>query len=63
MKNKLRKWLSIERRDLWDGPTEYLLDHLSVDKLKHMQRHVARKDLTMKRKLKEALKWRMFKRV
>jgi hypothetical protein len=59
MKNKLRKYLSVERRDLWDGPCQYLLGFLSVDKLKHMLKHRAKKDLRMPIELKEALKWRM----
>jgi hypothetical protein len=59
MKNKLRKHISVERRDLWDGPRQYLLGFLSVDKLKHMLKHRAKKDLRMRIELKEALKWRM----
>ena len=58
MKNQLRKWLSIERRDLWDGPRQYLIYHLSVDKLRHMQKHKAKKDTRMLRELKQALEWR-----
>ena len=59
MKNKLRKYLSVERRDLWDVPRHYLFEFLSVDKLKHMLKHRAKKDLRMRIELKEALKWRM----
>ena len=35
MKNKLRKHLSAERRDLWDGSKIYQFWSLSVDRLKH----------------------------
>jgi len=59
MKNSLRKWDSMERRDLWDGPRQYLLSHLPVDKLKHKLRHVSRKDRKMKPVLEQALAWRM----
>lgn len=58
MKNQLRKWLSRERRDLWDSPREYLIGHLPVDKLKHMENHIANNDIKMRSKLKEALRWR-----
>jgi len=63
MKKRLRKYLSVERRDLWDGPHEYLLGHLSVDKLKHMEKHVANNDIRMRLKLKEALRWQKYKRM
>jgi hypothetical protein len=59
MKNKLRKYISIERRDFWDGPREYLLGRLSVDKLKHMLQHTKKKDRRIKSELERALEWRM----
>lgn len=62
MKKSKRKSLSVKRRDMWDSPHSYDLFHLSVDKLKHMQRHVARKDRTIKGKLEEALGWRMYQK-
>ena len=58
MKNQLRKYLSVERRDLWDSPKVYQFWYLSVDRLKHKLRHIPRKDIKMKSKLKEALEWR-----
>jgi len=59
MKNKLRKYLSVERRDLWDGARCYLLEFLSVDKLKHKLKHRAKKDRRIKSELERALEWRM----
>lgn len=58
MKNKLRKYLSVERRDLWDNSKIYQFRHLSVDRLKHKLRHTPNKDSKMKNKLEEALNWR-----
>ena len=61
MKNSLRKQLSIERRDLWDSPNEYLFDGLSVDKLKYMLKHRANKDLRIKKAIEEKLAFKMRK--
>ena len=58
MKNKLRKYLSVERRDLWDSSKIYQFWHLSVDRLKHKLNHQPKKDSKMKSKLEEALNWR-----
>ena len=58
MKNKLRKYLSVERRDLWDSSKIYQFWHLSVDRLKHKLNHLPKKDSKMKSKLEEALNWR-----
>ena len=58
IKNKLRKCLSVERRDLWDGQSGYAFYHLSVDKIKHKLKHLPKKDSKMKVVLKEALEWR-----
>jgi len=55
MKKALRKELSVERRDLWDGHKEYLFNHLSVGKLKFMLKHIANKDLRMKKTLEEVI--------
>ena len=59
MKKRLRKYLSVERRDLWDGARCYLLEFLSVDKLKHMLKHEAKKDRRIQNDLERALEWRM----
>ena len=58
MKNKLRKYLSVERRDIWDISKTYQFCHLSVDKLKHKLRHISKKDRKMRSTLEEALGWR-----
>ena len=58
MKKRLRKYLSRERRDIWDGPNIYEFAHLSVDRLKFKLRHVAKKDRKVKGRLEEALRWR-----
>ena len=58
IKNKLRKYLSVERRDLWDGSKVYEFCHLSVDRLKHKLKHLAKKDTRIKSALQEALEWR-----
>lgn len=57
MKKVLRKYLSVERRDLWDGPNEYLFSGLSVDKLKYMLKHKAKKDLRIKKAIEEQLSY------
>jgi len=59
MKKQLRKYISVECRDLWDGPRHYLFDFLSVDKLKHMLKHKAKKDIRMQSELERVLEWRM----
>ena len=58
MKNKLRKHLSAERRDLWDGSKIYQFWSLSVDRLKHKLKHIPKRDRKMRNKLKEVLRWR-----
>ena len=58
IKNKLRKYLSVERRDLWDSPRVYAFRYLSVDKLKYKLKHLPNKDSKMKVILKEALERR-----
>lgn len=55
MKNSLRKYLSVERRDLWDSPKCYLLDHLSTDKLKFMLKRKSKKDRRIKREIENIL--------
>ena len=57
MKNKLRKYLSVERRDLWDNSRIYQFWHLSVDRLKYKLKHTSKKDTRMKCALEEALEW------
>ena len=59
MKKSLRKQKSVERRDLWDSPNEYLFSGLSVDKLKHMLEHKAKKDLRIKKAIEEELSFKM----
>ena len=59
MKKALRKYFSIERRDLWDGPNEYLFSGLSVDKLKYMLKHKANKDLRIRKAIEEELSFKM----
>ena len=58
MKNKLRKYLSVGRRDLWDSSKVYQFYHLSVDRLKYKLNHLPKKDRKMKSRLEEALSWR-----
>ena len=58
MKKALRKYLSIERRDIWDNPKVYEFCALSVDRLKHKLKHVPKKDRIMRSRLEEALDWR-----
>ena len=58
MKKRLRKYLSRERRDIWESPTIYEFAHLSVDLLKHKLEHIPKRDRKVKRKLEEALRWR-----
>lgn len=58
MKNQLRKYLSVERRDLWDNSNIYQFYHLSVDRLKYKLKHLPKKDRKMKCKLEETLRWR-----
>lgn len=59
MKKALRKYLSVERRDLWDSPNEYLFGGLSVDKLKYMLKHKSNKDLRIKKVIEEELSFKM----
>ncbi len=63
MKKQLRKHLSAERRDIWDNSKFYQFWHLSVDRLKHKLKHVAKKDRKIKNRLEEALEWRMRNKV
>ena len=58
IKNQLRKYLSVERRDLWDNSKTYRFYHLPVDRLKHKLKHLAKKDTRIKSALQEALEWR-----
>lgn len=58
MKKQHRKWLSVERRDLWDGPRCYLLGELPTGKLKHMLQHRSKKDRRLKGEIEDILGWR-----
>jgi len=58
MKNSIRKYLSRERRDLWDSPKEYILGHLSTDKLKFMLKHKSKRDKRIKSKIEGILEMR-----
>ena len=58
MKKSLRKYLSRERRDIWDSPKIYEFWHLSVDRLKFKLRHIPKRDRKVKSRLEEALRWR-----
>jgi len=58
MKNKLRKYLSVQRRALWDNSKTYQFGYLSVDRLKHKLKHIPKKDSRMRSELEEALNWR-----
>ena len=46
MKKSLRKYLSIERRDIWDSPGEdcHHLGRLPTARLKYMMKHRSRND-------------------
>lgn len=55
MKKALRKYLSVERRDLWDGPKCYILGHLPTDKLKFMLKHKSNRDRRIKEKIQDIL--------
>ena len=60
MKNALRKYLSIERRDIWDSPGEdcHHLGSLPTAQLKHMMKHKSRKDRRLKPEIIAILKYR-----
>ena len=62
IKNRLRKYLSVERRDLRDNPKTYRFYRLPVDRLKHKLKHTAKKDARIKSALEEALEWRCRKK-
>ena len=62
MKKELRKYLSVERRDLWDNPKTYQFFDLSVDRLKHKLKHISNKDRRMRNELEESLRWRCRKK-
>ena len=62
MKKELRKYLSVERRDLWDGSKIYDFRHLSVDRIKYKLKHIPKKDKMMKDYLEIALIWRCRKK-
>ena len=48
MKKRKRKHISVEKRDLWDGPHDYLLYGLPIDKLKHIQKHISKRDIRLR---------------
>lgn len=58
MKKALRKYISVERRDIWDSSKIYEFGYLSVDRLKHKLKHIPKKDRRMRSRLEEALRWR-----
>lgn len=58
MKNQLRKYLSRERRDLWDISNEYNLDTLPSNKLKYMLKHKAKRDRRIEPEIMFVLKVR-----
>lgn len=58
MKNQLRKYLSVERRDLVDSSNEYNFWALSSNKLKHMLKHKANKDRRVEHEIMAVLKCR-----
>ena len=58
MKKQLRKYLSVERRDLWDNPKEYNFWCVSSDKLKYMLKSKSKKDRRLKGEIMSVLKRR-----
>ena len=58
IKNKLRKYLSVERRDLWDNSNEYNFWGLPSNKLKHMLKHKAKRDRRIEHEIMAVLKCR-----
>ena len=58
IKNQLRKYLSRERRDLWDNSKEYNFWDLPSDKLKHMLKHKAKRDRRIEEEIMFILKRR-----
>jgi len=62
IKKQLRKYLSVERRDIWDNPKTYQFWSLSVDKIKYKLKHINKKDKIMKNRLEETLEWKCRKK-
>ena len=62
MKKELRKYLSMERRDVWDNPKDYDFCYLSVDRLKYKLKHISKKDRRMRNELEECLRWKCRKK-
>lgn len=58
MKKRLRKYLSCERRDLWDNSKEYNLWNVSSNKLKYMLKHKPKKDRQIEPEIMFILKLR-----
>ena len=58
MKNALRKYLSVECRDLVDNSKEYNFWSLSSNKLKHMLKHKAKRDRRIESEIMAVLKCR-----
>ena len=58
MKKQLRKYLSVERRDLWNSPNEYTFGELPSNKLKYMLKHKAKRDRRIELEIMFVLKWR-----
>ena len=58
MKKARRKWLSCQKRDIWDNPRVYLFEGLSTARIKYKLKHRSKKDLKMKKQLEQILEWR-----
>ena len=59
MKKSKRKAKSVDIRDLWDGPKDYMqLWTLATDKLKHMLKHISRRDRKIKPYIEDILRRR-----
>ncbi len=48
MKKERKKFLSVQRRDLWDGPDQYDFWNMSSNDLKYMLGHKPKKDRKIK---------------
>ena len=58
MKKERKKFLSVRRRDLWDGPNQYDFWNVPSNKLKYMLGHKSKKDGRIKSEIMLILRLR-----
>jgi hypothetical protein len=58
MKKGRRKLLSVQRRDLWDGPNQYDFWNVPSNELKYMLEHKSKKDGRIKSEIMLILRLR-----